>query len=156
MVSERRLRSHRPVFICHTLPEHCPRHREAGEGKEAIINGVQVDANGKPAGYWFNQSARLSSRQAEFMPANAILHRFRITRPEQKRGIPWAHASMLSMHYAGEFALSALLAAKSGADTLGFFFGALASCWAARTASCWTPTTTGWAWPTCSASRWRS
>lgn len=96
-------------------------HREAGEGKEAIINGVQVDANGKPTGYWFNNSARLSSRQAEFMSAKAILHRFRINRPEQKRGIPWAHASMLSMHYAGEFALSALMAAKYGADHLGFF-----------------------------------
>lgn len=96
-------------------------NREAVEGKEAIINGVQQDSNGKPTGYWFNNSAHTTARQAEFMPAKSILHRFRINRPEQKRGIPWAHASMLSMHYAGEFALSALMAAKHGADHLGFF-----------------------------------
>lgn len=97
------------------------KNRAASEGVPAIVNGVQIDANGKAVGYWFNRSDSAGSISAEFVSAKTVLHRFRITRPEQKRGIPWGHAAMLSMHYSGEFALSALMAAKHGADHLGFF-----------------------------------
>lgn len=96
-------------------------NRDAREGVNAIRLGVEVDSDNRPVAYWFNKTDRAGSRGAEPIPADTILHRFRGVRPEQTRGIPWNHASMLSMHYAGEFALSALMAAKAGADTLGFF-----------------------------------
>jgi lambda family phage portal protein len=95
-------------------------NRNADESQNAIAAGVEVDAYGKPVAYHFT-SGSTASRSAQRIDAGAALHRFVMQRPEQKRGIPWMHASMLSMHYAGEFALSALMAAKAGADHLGFF-----------------------------------
>lgn len=94
--------------------------RESAEGVNAIVAGVEIDGYGKPVAYHFTTGNK-NSRSAARMDARSNLHRFVMQRPEQKRGIPWMHASMLSMHYAGEFALSALMAAKAGADHLGFF-----------------------------------
>lgn len=95
-------------------------NRDAGEGQNAISGGVEVNAVGKPVGYHLT-TGNGKSKSATRFDAKTLLHRFVVQRPEQKRGIPWMHASMLSMHYAGEFALSALMAAKHGADHLGFF-----------------------------------
>jgi len=90
--------------------------------QNAIVAGVELNAVGKPVAYHFNTGALTSyTRAVERVDAGAVLHRFIMQRPEQRRGIPWSHAAMLSMHYAGEFALSALMAAKHGADHLGFF-----------------------------------
>jgi len=98
------------------------KNRLAGNGQTAIVTGVEVNDFGRPIAYWFNTGPlNANSRQAERVSADEVLHRFKINRPEQKRGIPWMHASMTSMHYAGEFALSALMAAKHGADHLGYF-----------------------------------
>ena len=96
-------------------------NRPASEGLNAIVAGVEVNSVGKPVALWFNDGPLTSTRRATRVATSEVLHRFKITRPEQKRGIPWMHASMLSMHYAGEFALSALMAAKHGADHLGYF-----------------------------------
>lgn len=95
-------------------------NRDASEGLNAISAGVEVNGFGRPVAYHFNKGNQ-ATRQTEHISASSVLHRFIVQRPEQKRGIPWGHASMLSMHYAGEFALSALMAAKFGADHLGFF-----------------------------------
>lgn len=96
-------------------------HREQSEGVNSIASGVEYNAAGRVVAYHFNTGPHSQHRKAERIAADTVLHRFVMQRPEQKRGIPWMHASMLSMHYAGEFALSALLAAKHGADHLGFF-----------------------------------
>lgn len=95
--------------------------RAASEGVDAIVAGVEINGYGKPIAYHFNAGTEYGSRSTTRVSAQTMLHRFVVQRPEQKRGIPWMHASMLSMHYAGEFALSALMAAKAGADHLGFF-----------------------------------
>lgn len=97
-------------------------NRLGSEGVNAIVAGVEVDKRGKPVAYYFNSGSMSPGvRTAERHDAKTVLHRFVAQRPEQKRGIPWMHASMMSMHFAGEFALSALMAAKHGADHLGFF-----------------------------------
>ena len=95
-------------------------NRPARDGQNAIKLGVELNAMGVPVAWWFG-SGPAGARQAERVPAGKILHRFKTKRAGQTRGIPWMHAAMLSMHYSGEFALSALLAAKQGADHLGFF-----------------------------------
>jgi lambda family phage portal protein len=97
------------------------KNRPASAGVNAIKLGVEVDAFGKPVNYWFTKGGVGINRNAEPISASKIMHRFKIKRSDQVRGIPWAHAAMLSMHYSGEFALSALMAAKWGADNLGFF-----------------------------------
>lgn len=97
-------------------------NRDQAAGQTAIVCGVEVDARGRAIAYHFNAGKNSTwSRQTVRVGAQTMLHRYVLTRPEQKRGIPWMHAAMLSMHYAGEFALSALMAAKHGADHLGFF-----------------------------------
>lgn len=95
-------------------------NRAAREGQNAIKLGVEVNGVGRPVAVWFG-SGPAGARRAERVDASRIIHRFKSRRAGQTRGIPWMHAAMLSMHYSGEFALSALLAAKHGADHLGFF-----------------------------------
>lgn len=94
--------------------------RDAGAAGPAIRCGVEVNDDGRPLAYWIG-SGRPYDRAVTRIPADRVIHRFRSQWAGQPRGVPWMHAAMLSMHYAGEFALSALLAAKYGADHLGFF-----------------------------------
>ena len=91
--------------------------------QNAIVAGVEVNDVGRPVAYHFNTGPLNASnaRAATRVAADAVLHRFVAQRAEQRRGVPWCHAAMLSMYYAGEFAVSALVAAKHGADHLGFF-----------------------------------
>ena len=97
-------------------------NRDPAPGINAIVCGVEISPRGKPVAYHFNAGKNSGwSRDTERVAARTMLHRFVHTRPEQRRGIPWPHAAMLSMHYAGEFSLSAIMAAKHGADHLGFF-----------------------------------
>ena len=91
----------------------------------AIIMGVEVDAYRRPVALHLfaahpNDGAT-SSRQRIRLPTTEILHRFKIERAEQVRGIPWMAAGMLSLHHLGNFKLSALLAAEHGANHYGFF-----------------------------------
>jgi lambda family phage portal protein len=93
------------------------------ENQNAIVAGVELNDEGRPIAYHFHQGPRThaNARSTTRVDASAVLHRFIAQRPEQRRGIPWCHAAMLSIYYAGEFAVSALVAAKHGADHLGFF-----------------------------------
>ncbi len=92
--------------------------RDAAPGLNAIRMGVEIDRYGRPQQYWFSETRHSTATP---VPAAEIIHRFRSIKPEQTRGIPEMHAAMLSMHFVGEFALSALVNAKDGADRLGFF-----------------------------------
>lgn len=94
--------------------------RDEGQGGNAIRCGIELDTDGRAVAY-FISDGKAFARTAQRVPAERIIHRFRGQWAGQPRGVPWMHAAMLSMHYAGEFALSALLAAKYGADHLGFF-----------------------------------
>lgn len=96
------------------------RNRAPGRGQNAIIMGVEVDDYQRPLFYWLKDRADTSSSSAARIPAGEILHIYVPETAEQVRGIPWMHASMLSLHDLGEFNRSALLAARKGADTLGF------------------------------------
>lgn len=95
-------------------------NREPSPGLNAIRLGIEYDGMGRPVNFHIT-SGSLSSRSTTVIPADRVIHRYRAKRAHQGRGVTWMHASMLSMHYVGEFALSALLAAKHGADHLGFF-----------------------------------
>lgn len=91
----------------------------------AVIMGVEVDAARRPqALHLFTahpNDAGASARQRVRVPATEIVHRFKVERAEQLRGIPWMAPGMLSLHHLGGFMLSALLAAEHGANHYGFF-----------------------------------
>lgn len=96
------------------------RNVKAAAGRNAVIMGVEIDAYQRPVGYWIKEHPEGGSSAAIRYPAESILHLYVQDEPEQVRGIPWMHAAMLDTHDLGEFNRSALLAARKGADTLGF------------------------------------
>lgn len=96
------------------------RNRKAAGNQPAVIMGVEVDAYQRPLAYWIKEHPEAGSSAAVRYPAEDILHLYVMDEPEQVRGVPWMHAAMLDTHDLGEFNRSALLAARKGADTLGF------------------------------------
>ena len=96
------------------------RNLAPGTGRNAIIMGVEVDSYSRSVAYWIKDKVDGSTGGSKPVPAADILHIFVPETAEQVRGMPWMHAAMLAMHDLGEFNRSALLAARKGADTLGF------------------------------------
>jgi len=71
-----------------------PQHRSS---TASLREGVQVDENGAPVGYWVNTNQEQWPQDLRFVPKIGaesgraiILHLFREERPGQNRGIPWA------------------------------------------------------------------
>ena len=90
-----------------------------------VIMGVEVNDYRKPLALHLfeahpNDGAR-SNRRRVRLSLDDTLHKFKVIRPEQMRGIPWVAPGMLSLHHLGGFKLSALLAAEHGANHFGFF-----------------------------------
>ena len=93
-------------------------NRAAARQENAILMGIEVDRYQRTVAVWIKPDA--TSGSATRVPAEDLIHVFLPERPEQVRGLPWMHAAMLALHDLGEFNRSALLAARRGADTLGF------------------------------------
>ncbi len=97
----------------------------AAGARNAVIMGVEVESYRRPVAYHIHQSHPSegihSNRQRVRVEAKNIIHRFRVTRAEQVRGIPWMAPGMLSLHHLGSFKLAALLNAENGANHFGFF-----------------------------------
>lgn len=90
-----------------------------------VIMGVEVDDYRRPIALHLfeshpNDGARTMRRRIR-IPAEDLLHGFKVERAEQMRGIPWMAPGMLSLHHLGGFKLAALLAAEHGANHFGFF-----------------------------------
>ncbi len=94
----------------------------------AVIMGVEVDAYRRPVAVHLfaahPNDGVSSSRTRIRVPTTEVLHRFKVERAEQLRGIPWMAPGMLSLHHLGGFMLSAVLAAEHGANHYGFFTSA--------------------------------
>lgn len=89
---------------------------------------VELNAVGRPVAYWLrtthpgdNGPKAQHDVQRERVLASDLYHLFIPIRPEQRRGVPWMHAGIESLYHLGELNQSALVAARKGADTLGFF-----------------------------------
>ena len=98
-------------------------NQNAGQGRNAIHMGVEVDSYRRPVAYHILTShpSENGQRSRERVPASEIKHKYMVEHSEQMRGIPWMTPAVLSLHHLGRFEESALLAARKGADTLGFF-----------------------------------
>lgn len=103
-------------------------HNEKLSNGNVIRMGIELNAYGQPVAYWLRTShpgengpAARVGIQRERVPANDIFHLYISERPEQRRGIPWMHAAIEALYHLGELNQSALVAARKGADTLGFF-----------------------------------
>jgi lambda family phage portal protein len=97
----------------------------APQSGNAVIMGVEVDAYRRPLALHLfaahPNDVTGASRQRVRVAVGEVLHRFKVERAEQLRGIPWIAPGMLSLHHLGGFMLSAVLAAEHGANHFGFF-----------------------------------
>jgi hypothetical protein len=98
-------------------------NRTADGTQNAIVAGVEINPNGRPVAYHFNtgQMTASSARNAERVPADAVLHRFIPQRPNSAAGFRGAMPRSSPCTTPASSPLSALVAAKHGADHLGFF-----------------------------------
>lgn len=93
-------------------------------GENAVVMGVEINATGRPLAYHLltqHPQERGGTRERQALPAADVLHGFAREHAEQQRGVPWMAAAVLPLHHLDEFERSALLAARNGADRLGFF-----------------------------------
>jgi lambda family phage portal protein len=100
------------------------RCREPDSGRNAIIMGVEIDADGKPVAYWLSTAPHgrdATAKAVARVPAAEILHLYVTDDPEQVRGIPWMHAALLSVHNLNAYNETAIIAARIGAAKMGFF-----------------------------------
>lgn len=99
-------------------------NREQEQNVNQIIMGVEMDGDGRPVAYWL-LTAPLGrdpvGKKHARIDAAEIIHLFITDDPEQVRGIPWMHASMIRIHHLKGFQEAAIIAARVGASKMGFF-----------------------------------
>jgi hypothetical protein len=87
-----------------------PREYVDQEGK-TVIDGVKIDANGRPIGYWFSNGDKFTLQDA----AN-VIHVFEPGRPGQYRGIPYCTAALNVLHDLEDLRLLEMRAAKDAGE----------------------------------------
>lgn len=96
------------------------------DGGGAIHAGVEVDAVGRPQAYHLLKRKPSQWQYSgytfdtERVPAEEMIHVFVPEFAEQVRGVPWMYAALLHLVHMGEFELSAVIAARMGAEQMGF------------------------------------
>lgn len=93
-----------------------------------IKMGVELNKYGRPVAYHIRVKHpgdtpyyTYEGTVYERVPFEELYHCFISDRPEQNRGIPWMHATMLSLTNLGGYEEAAVIAARVGASKMGFF-----------------------------------
>ena len=105
-------------------------NRAGGPGVNTIRMGVEINEYGRPINYHlrtqhpgevYNSTTGRAESTHVVVPAADIIHDFVCDRPEQVRGVPWAHAAMVRLNNLGGYEEAAVIAARVGASKMGFF-----------------------------------
>ena len=87
-----------------------------------IRMGVEIDAIGRPVGYWVWDAVGTSLvRERYFVPAGEMLHLYDPERVNQTRGVTWVHSVMVPAHMLNAYEESEAVAARIGASKMGLF-----------------------------------
>lgn len=100
------------------------RHNVTLDNGNRVVMGVELDAFGVPVAYHLFTSHPAdygAPRVRTRVPAREIIHGYLVWEADQVRGIPWLHSALIGLHHLSEYAISALLNARHGADHFGFF-----------------------------------
>ena len=100
------------AHLCKTPP-----NRMSDEGK-TIVDGVEIDANGRPTGYWIQTSSDVN--QFKFYDSTSVIHIFDQDRANQKRGVSKIAAAMQFLHQLSDLQELELSAARDGAEKSTF------------------------------------
>jgi len=104
-------------------------NRSADGTSNAIRMGVEINRWGRPVAYHIRNThpgeqyhtVGAAGMQTLRIPAEDVIHEFVADRPEQVRGIPWAHAAMQRLNNIGAYEEAAIVASRVGASKMGFF-----------------------------------
>jgi lambda family phage portal protein len=87
-----------------------------------IRMGVEIDAIGRPVGFWVWDSVGTDlMRERYFVPAAEMLHLYDPERVNQTRGVTWVHSVMVPAHMLNAYEESEAVAARIGASKMGLF-----------------------------------
>jgi lambda family phage portal protein len=87
-----------------------------------IRMGVEVDAIGRPVGFWVWDAVGTDLvRERYFVPASEMLHLYDPERVNQTRGVTWVHSVMVPAHMLNAYEESEAVAARIGASKMGLF-----------------------------------
>lgn len=85
-------------------------------GREEIVDGVQIDPNGRPSVYWVREG---TGQGESYKPIEAamMVHMFEPSRPGMYRGLPKLYPVMNELHDLSDLMLLEMDAAKKAAST---------------------------------------
>lgn len=98
----------------------------ASSSQQEIRSGIQVDAFGRPTGYWvWSKPAMVigqdPNRTRKLIPADQIIHLYDPLRINQSRGVPWIFPVMVPLRMLEGYVEAELVAARTAASKMGFF-----------------------------------
>lgn len=101
------------------------RNGRADNGNE-IRMGVERDEWKRPSAFWLYQQHpgdyQFQQQMTKYirLPADEVLHIYRMERPGQTRGVPWFHAGIKRLHHLAGFEEAEVIAARASAAIMGF------------------------------------
>jgi lambda family phage portal protein len=96
----------------------------AGIGQNEVRMGVEITRYGKPVAYWMwtehpSEFGQTSTRRKRVrVPADEIIHLFRVLRPGQTRGVPWFAPVLLDQKMMQAYQEAEITAARVGASNV--------------------------------------
>lgn len=98
-------------------------NQPAGNGRNEIRLGVEVDAWGRPVAYWiFDKypTEETTARNRVRVPAADIIHLYDSERVNQTRGVTWYNSVMLSLYMLDGYIETELIAARTASAKMGW------------------------------------
>lgn len=98
-----------------------------------VVMGVELNGFNKPVAYYISTSKDITPLSGQAfagtvrVPAEDMIHAYIPLRVEGTRGVPWMHAAMVELHHLGGYREAGVVAARVGANKLGWFRGETAN-----------------------------
>jgi len=96
-------------------------------GRNFIRQGIEFNPYGRPVAYHFSSTDEaddywysLNGRGFVRVPAEEIIHRFRVEMVGQRRGLPWASTSLARLHHLAGFEDASVKNARATSTKMGF------------------------------------
>lgn len=98
-------------------------NQTAGEGRNEIRLGVEVDSWGKPLAYWFSDKhpaeGAITTRHIR-IPADQVMHLYHPERTKQTRGVTWFNSIMVPLRMLDGYLEAELMAARTASAKMGW------------------------------------